>query len=76
MATRHSCQHPPSRKKGWEHSEQVLVYYEANAELNLTDRWGIAYYHYSPPFEEPAGWVDFCSDRVPSYWWELPTPND
>jgi hypothetical protein len=65
---------PPPKKEGWNHSEQVLVYYEAIPELDLVDKWGIAYYHYNPPFKNKPEWIDFFNpNRVPTYWWELPT---
>jgi len=73
MIVRRHCSTPPRKKVGWNHSERVLVYYEVDGELNLTDTWGIAYYHYNPPFDEPPGWVDFQHPhRAPTYWWELP----
>lgn len=64
---------PPPRKKGWDHSERVLVYYAACPEAGMTDGFGIAYYHYNPPYHEPY-WVDFNDDRQPVCWWPLPTP--
>lgn len=60
----------PPAKKGWDHSERVLVYYPAIPERCL-DAWGIAYYHYKPPFDGP-NWVDFKHDRMPARWWPLP----
>jgi hypothetical protein len=64
---------PPPAKKGWNHSDLVLVYYKSNPELNLTDEWSIAYYHYDPPFKNAPEWVDFRTDRdIPDYWWPLP----
>jgi hypothetical protein len=67
------CSNPPKPKKNWNHSDRVLVYYEANPEAGLTDRFGIAYYHYAPPFMKEPEWVDFdCSSRVPTLWWPLP----
>lgn len=63
---------PPPKKAGWDHSERCLVYYEASPELGLVENFGIAYYHYNPPFEK-AHWVDFAHhDRTPSLWWFLP----
>lgn len=68
----HLAKNPPARKEGWNHSDQVLVYYEACPEAGFTNKWGIAYYHFDPPFGGPQ-WVDFDnSDRIPAYWWELP----
>ncbi len=66
---------PPPAKKDWNHSERVLVYYEASPELNLGEAWGIAYYHYNPPYEDPH-WVDFANQREPSLWWPLPEQHD
>jgi len=70
----HLASKPPPKKKGWDHSKQVLVYYAACPKERILDKWGIAYYHYNPPFNGPQ-WVDFDNtDRIPAYWWELPTP--
>ena len=66
MNTRHLASEPPPRKEGWDHTEQVLVYYEANLELGLTAKWGIAYYHYNPPFFEEPKWIDFHNHRTPT----------
>lgn len=64
----------PPKVAGFDHTERVLVYYEANPEADLTDTWGIAYYHYDPPFDSPR-WLDFQHlDRTPSLWWPLPKP--
>jgi len=70
--------HPPPAKKGWDHSERVLVYYPADPEMDRTDKWSIAYFHHNPPFEQKPHWVDFNTDRgAPDYWWPLPElPND
>ena len=65
------CSSPPPRKKGWQHSEQVLVFYEGNVELQTIDKFGIAYYHYDPPFSGPH-WIDFSNTGEPSLWWPLP----
>lgn len=62
---------PPPKKEGWDHSERVLVYYAASPEGGVGDAYGIAYYHYKPPFDGPS-WVDFHSDRTPDKWWPLP----
>jgi hypothetical protein len=61
---------PPLAKQGWDHSERVLVYYEAIPEICL-DAWSIAYYHYKPPFDGPH-WTDFRYNRTPACWWPLP----
>jgi hypothetical protein len=62
----------PPKKKGWNHSDRVLVYYEAVPDFS-TERWGIAYYHYDPPFETKGKWVDWGNSGTPKYWWELPS---
>lgn len=71
-----SADKPPPRKSGWDHSDQVLVYYAHTEEQCGT--WGIAYFHYKPPFKGKPCWVDFAHNgRAPSFWWRLPsTPND
>ena len=66
-----SADQPPPKKTDWDHSERVLVYYEASQELSMSEAWGIAYYHYNPPFAEPC-WVDFHHVRQPALWWPLP----
>lgn len=66
-------QETPPLKHGWEHSEQVLVWYPA-VENRLSERYSIAYYHYQPPFDGPQ-WVDFsgtAQGRTPERWWNLP----
>lgn len=66
---------PPRAKKGWNHSEMVLVYYAADPEMDRISKWSIAYYHHSPPFDQKPHWVDFHSSRgAPDYWWPLPVP--
>jgi len=69
---------PPPAKKGWDHSEMVLVYYAADPEMDHTSAWSIAYFHHNPPFKEKPCWVDFTrSWGTPDYWWPLPQlPND
>jgi hypothetical protein len=70
---RHSGMEPPPAQPNWSHSEQVLVYYEGNPEAQVTDKFGIAYYHYDQPFNG-AKWLDFNNyGRRPKYWWTLPT---
>jgi hypothetical protein len=71
-------EHPPAAKKGWDHSEMVLVYYAAEPEMDHTSAWSIAYYHHKPPFDQKPHWVDFSrSWGTPDYWWPLPElPND
>ena len=73
FGTRYYCSKElPPKKEHWNHSDQCLVYYKAEPELGLTDRWGIAYYHYDPPYKNQGEWTDFNNDRVPSFWWKLP----
>ena len=60
----------PSKQEGWNHSKQVLVYCEGNAEIGKISKFDIAYYHYDPPFEDAPKWVG-CSSS-PSFWWDLP----
>lgn len=56
---------------GWNHSEQVLVFYKSNEYK--TDQYGIAYYHNKPPFDTPK-FIDFhTTDRQPDFW--MPLPN-
>lgn len=72
VGMRLTVQNIPGKKQGWEHSEQVLVWYPALPEANLTDRYSVAYYHYNPPFNGP-NWVDFFNPgRIPERWWYLP----
>ena len=68
------CSTPPPAKKGWDHSERVLVWYAADPESDHTDTWSIAYYHYKPPYKDKPGWVDFSITHwgSPTYWWPLP----
>ena len=70
----HRGSSPPPRKEGWQHSDRVLAYYGPCPELGLTDTWGIAYYHYNPPFEDKPRWISFThSNRgAPDWWWTLP----
>lgn len=70
-----SADNPPPPKKGWNHSEQVLVYYQASDhEAGLSAGYGIAYFHHDPPHAGPK-WVDFDNyGRDPLCWWPLPLP--
>lgn len=72
-----SADTPPPAKEGWQHSDMVLVWYPGAPEAGKTDRFGIAYYHYNPPFED-ARWIDWDHPgRAPRWWWPLPSPpND
>lgn len=63
----------PERKEGWEHTDEVLVWYEGG-ERKMA-KYGIAYYHYRPPYRDPE-WVDFANlGRVPIAWRPLPAPT-
>jgi len=68
---------PPPKKPKWNHSEQVLVWYEGTENHSTT--FGIAYFHYAPPFEKKPRWVDFSDHgggRTPTWWWPMPSiPN-
>ena len=33
----------PPKREFWDHSKMVLVYYEANPELDLREYWSVAY---------------------------------
>jgi hypothetical protein len=68
---------PPPEKKGWDHSVMVLVYYQADPEMDRIEKWSIAYFHHNPPFDQKPHWVDFNTTRgAPNYWWPLPElPN-
>ena len=71
-----SPSNPPPRKEGWEHSDQVLVLYKGNP--NYVEAYGIAYFHYNPPFKSSPEWVDVSGNhhgRMPFEWWPLPLSN-
>lgn len=73
MNIRHDANREFPRKKGnWNHSDRVLVYYEAIPDVS-TEKWGIAYYHYEPPFKTQGEWVDWGNSGTPKYWWDLPS---
>lgn len=62
----------PEAKEGWNHSEQCLVWYQPS--LDAVGNYGIAYYHYDPPYR-PCEWVDFAHlGRDPIAWQPLPAP--
>jgi hypothetical protein len=62
----------PPAKEGWNHSEQCLVWYQPS--LDAVGNYGIAYYHYDPPYR-PCEWVDFAHlGRDPIAWQPLPAP--
>lgn len=62
----------PTRKEGWNHTEQVALYYPAS-ESNA-DFYGIGYYNFDP-FYSGSNWVDFAHfGKIPSYWMPLPAP--
>jgi hypothetical protein len=60
---------PPPPKEGWQHSENVLVYYASRPPM-YGERWSIAYYHHAPEHEH---WVDLNNPgEEPTAWWSLP----
>lgn len=74
MTNPQSASKPPAAKEGWDHSQRCLVHYPFEGDNPYSsETWGIAYYHYKPPFDEPPGWIDFAHrGRQPDFWWELP----
>lgn len=59
----------PEAKEGWEHSEQVLVWYQPTADA--VGNYGIAYYHYNSPYQGST-WIDFAHlGREPIAWHPL-----
>lgn len=63
----------PERKKGWNHTDEVLVWYEGGEQKIA--KYGIAYYHYDPPHRAPE-WVDFANlGRVPWMWKAIVRPE-
>jgi hypothetical protein len=64
----------PKAKKGWDHSERVLVHYDAIPNEKV-EGYGIAYYHYKPPFKEQQCWIDFNDSRTPTHWMPIPELN-
>ena len=68
-----SANTPPPKLKGWNHSAQVLVFMEGSPEAGILSKFGIAYYHYNPPFQDHPVWVSHSEvDIMPSWWWPLP----
>lgn len=62
----------PERKEGWSHTDEVLVWYEGGVQKMA--KYGIAYYHYDPPYRDPE-WVDFANlGRVPIVWKAITKP--
>lgn len=62
----------PERKEGWNHTDEVLVWYEGGEQKMA--KYGIAYYHYDPPHRDPE-WVDFANlGRVPIMWKTITKP--
>jgi len=60
----------PPKKENWNHSAQVLLYYENTGDK--VSGLGVGYYHYDPPFSNPM-FVDFHHyGRKPSFWAEIP----
>lgn len=63
----------PPTKEGWNHSERVLVWYEGNE--HEISKYGIAYYHYDPPFGMPM-FVDFAHyGKQPTLWTIIDEPK-
>lgn len=63
----------PERKEGWNHTDEVLVWYEGGEQKIA--KYGIAYYHYDPPHRAPE-WVDFANlGRVPWMWKAIVRPE-
>jgi hypothetical protein len=62
----------PERKDGWNHSDTVWLFYQGNEHDMET--CGVGYYHYEPPFEKHARWIDFhySRGRQPSHWMPIP----
>lgn len=64
----------PEAKKDFEHSEQVLVWYQPTA--SAVGNYGIAYYPYNSPYQGTK-WIDFGHlGREPIYWRPLPPKPD
>lgn len=63
----------PKPKDGWNHSDRVLLWYKGTE--NFCESYGIGYYHYKPPFDDPK-WIDFhyAKSRQPDAWQPLPEP--
>lgn len=62
----------PPLKEGWNHSEQVALYYPSTGDR--VSGFGIGYWHADPPFSNPM-FVDFAHyGRSPSHWCTLPPP--
>lgn len=62
----------PEKKKGWQHSEQVLLHYPS-IENDKVEGYGVGYYNYDPPFAN-AGFIDFhYYGRVPDAWMPIQT---
>ena len=78
LRARHPGTERPPMKPGWNHSEEVVVYYAPREHMQESvGRWGIAYFHYAPPFEENnphwVNWAERCDgvSRTPTCWWPL-----
>ena len=65
----------PDKKPNWDYSAQCLVWYEGVPNVNVAG-YGIAYYHYSPPFREKGEWIDFAHyGRQPIAWKHILPPS-
>ena len=64
----------PPKKKGWNHSNQILLHYPGGEDK--VEKYGVGYYHYDPPFTVPQ-FVDFANyGRIPDLWTPIETPQD
>lgn len=65
----------PDKKPNWEHTEQCLVWY-SSVEGGRTAGYGVAYYHYSPPFRDKGQWIDFAHyGQQPIVWQHIQPPS-
>lgn len=65
----------PERKAEQEYSEECLVWYKGEPNARV-EGYGIAYYHYTPPFKEKGTWVDFANyGRQPDFWKPIQPPT-
>jgi hypothetical protein len=63
----------PNSKEGWTHSDRVLVWYKGD-EYNV-ETYGVAFYNYNPPFNNP-GFTDFEHyGRQPTLWTPIEPPK-
>ena len=65
---------PERREEGGVVSERCLVWYKGVAN-RTGDEYGIAFYHYDPPFKCIGEWVDFAHyGRQPIAWKPINPP--